>query len=508
MDKIFDYIDNKQINKIPKELSKKELSSKKCNMNPFFYAMYKLYQGNEIDLKILIKLANNKYTEVNHHFFYEIYNKTLFTILLHNYELKDKIDQDGNPLWYYLIKSRFFIQEKIYSTIDVDYDQPDYNGNYPHFIAFYEYKLNNINTEQITDFYNYLIKIKYKFGYNDKDQSFLEEFYESSNIDIITIEQVKPLLLLKSNCPVSSDNELINKFLQNFNTTLPRMKTILEEYPVYDNKKVIDILHGSFTMERYLNLTEKDKIELLGIFYQSFVNLNETQVLYVIHPLIHSFDIYVSLCKVIDKKLNKNYNRIVLGESLNKMMFLYDNFTKTTSNYLAFSNHFYERDSGEFNKKKYDRYIDNNLNNYKKLIENSIKNFDKLIKNEKIYLIDFAYTGMGMISFLHLFKELYPKEFKSIICVLTYSEKDSNYIRLKKMLNKMKVKYIFIKVPYFILKVFYDELYNDRCMKRIQISRFKLLDENELSDQEYRIPCQLNRCNLLKFYILNQLEHN
>jgi len=506
MDKIFDYIDKKEINKIPKELNKKELSNKKCNMNPFFYAKYKLYEGNEIDLKILIKLANNKYTEVNHHFFIEIFNKTLFTLLLHNYDPKDELDQDGNPLWYYLIKSRFFIQEKMYLTMDIDYNIPQYKGDYPHFTAFYEYRKNNISTEQITDFYNYLIKINYKFRENDKDLSLLEEFYNSFDIDTITIEQLKPLLLLESYCPVSSNNELINKFLHNFNTTLPRIKTIIDEYPVNDNQKVIDILHGSFTMERYLNLTEKDKIELLRIFYQSFVNLNEIQVLHSIHPLIHSFDIYVSLCKVIEKKLNKNYHRIVLGESLNKMMFLYDNLTKTTSNYLAFSNNFYDRDTGKFNNKKYDRYVENNLNNYKKLIENSIKDFDKLIKNEKIYLIDFAYTGMGMISFLHLFKELYPKEFKSIICVFTYSNKDSNYIRLKKMLNKMKVKYIFIKVPYFILKVFYDELYNDRCMKKIQISRFKLLDERELSDQEYRLPCQLNKCNLLKFYILNQLE--
>ena len=507
MEKIFDYIYKREINKIPKELSKKELSSKKCNMNPFYYAMYKLYQGNEIDLKILIKLANNNYTEINHYFFNEIFDKTLFTIFLHKYEPKEKLDQEGNPLWYYLFRSRYFIQEKMYLTVEVDYSKPDYNGNYPHFLLFYESKNGYISAKDLFDFYTFLIRINYKFELDDQNNSLLEKLYNSEDINNINNDQIQSLLLLIPYCTVSKENKLINNFLENFNETLPKMISILEEYPVYDNNHVINILHGSFTMKRYLELTMKDKIELMGIFYNTFVNLNDKLMLYTIHPIIHSFDIYVSLCKTLEKKLNKNYYRIVIGESLNKMMFLYDNLTKTTSNYIAFSNNFYDKNTGNFNKKKYDRYINDNLNNYKKLIENSIEDFDSK-NNEKIYLIDFAYTGMGMISFLHLLKLLYPKKYSSFICVLTFSEKNYDYKRLKKMLTKMKVKYIFIQVPYFILKVFYDELYQDRCMKRMQISRFKLLDERDMSDEEYKLPCQLNKCNLLKFYILNQLENN
>jgi len=501
MNKIFDFIDNKEIDKISKELTKDELNSKKCKMNPFFYAMYKLYQGNEIDLKILIKLANNKYTEINHHFFIEIYDKVLFILFLNNYESKDIIDSDGTPLWWYLLYSRFFIQDKLYLSISIDYSKPSFNGEYAHFIIFYVYISGNISADEMYDFLNYLIKINYKFELDDNNQSFLEKLYNSEDINHIKNDIVKSLLLLSKYCPVLKEYEVITQFLDNFNETLPKIKNILDDYPVYDNEKVIDILLD----KKYSELTEKDKIELMGIFYKTFVNLNDDQVLYTIHPIIHSFDIYINLCNILQKKLDKNYYRIVIGESLNKMMFIYDNLTKTTSNYLAFSSNFYDKNTGLFNKKKYDRYVTNNLNNYKKLIENSIEKIREN-ENKKIYLIDFAHTGMGMISFLHLFKELYPKEFKSIICVLTYSEKNNDYKRLKKILNKIKVKYIFIQVPYFILKVFYDELYQDRCVKRMQISRFKLLDEGELSEEEYRSPCKLNKCKLLKFYILNKLE--
>ncbi len=511
MGDIFELIDKKKFDEI-KKLERINLSQKKCKMDVFEYAISNLYQGNSDDLKILIYLAGFEYNETNHYLFNKIDDKILFILFLKNYKKINKIDIEGNPLWFYLIKSRFFIQEKLYENkySDIDYSFPNFRGNYVHSIVFYTYIDNkNITADQLYNFYMFLIQNNYEFNINDENSTLIDILIKNDMWnETITNDSIKTILLLFEYEKSKNINiNLIKKFFYNFYESYITMPSLIKDYPSYNQNVVNKILNQKMNVINYKNINEKDKIELIGSFYKNYVNLDNEIYIRSIHPIIHSFDVFLEITDKIIKKVNKNNYRLVVGESLNKIMYLFDNLTKTNSNYIAFSGSFYlynfEENKLIFNKKKYDRFVKFGLDNYKILMNKCIK---EIKDSDELYIFDFVATGKGILSFLHLFRELYPKEYKKIHCVFTYSEKNHLYKTIKKEFKKLKIKTTFIEIPYVLLKVFYDELYEDRCIKKMPISKFTAIHEGDTSDEEYPKSCNLNKCNLMKFYILDQLE--
>ena len=105
----------------------------------------------------------------------------------------------------------------------------------------------------------------------------------------------------------------------------------------------------------------------------------------------------------------------------------------------------------------------------------------------------------------------FKKKIKLILITDTINSKyklyysSNNSIKIKKKLNKDKIKFKIINFKCNILSIFTQEIYNNRCFKSLSIDQIcsKKFDGNIFETYN-----KINLNNLIKFYIIdrNQLH--
>jgi hypothetical protein len=258
----------------------------------------------------------------------------------------------------------------------------------------------------------------------------------------------------------------------------------------------------------YALLTIKEKIFLRNIFYSIYIHKNN----YIkIHPIIFNYDMYKLFATQLYKISNiKNSIRIIVGESFNKLGLLLDLYSKTNSYYIPFSKNIYDNDNFTISKKyKYLTY--QYLKPFRSIILKLIP-YNIMIATDIIYIYDLINSGKGILSFVHIYNIMFPEFKKKIRLILITDTINSKYklyyssnnsIKIKKKLNKDKIKFKIInfKCNMYILSIFTQEIYNNRCFKSLSIDQ---ICSKKFDGNIFEIYDKINLNNLIKFYIIDR----
>ena len=418
--------------------------------------------------------------------------------------------------WYPETTNKFII-DRLYLKSKINYSQKltnfsidGFDGFSIIYIAYISYIQGYINLKQLKLFYNHsLSEIKLNQNINLLEFIYLTAFGRIFNPELFNIFSVKTIipsynliLYLQKRLKENKDFILYKKFYKNYSTFKIPNYDILEI-----NKSVIkrsNQLLGSkfYTIDMYKQLNNDDKKFLLNLFYTKYINDDN----YInIHPIIFNFNMYKDFIRKITVNKVSNSINIIIGESFNKLGLIMDMMYKTNSYYIPFSKTIYKNDKFKIDK-KYKKYLNiNYLSSFKSIINNIIP-YDKMLECHKIYMYDQINSGKGILSFVYLFNIMFP-EFKNKIHLilvsdtinskykLYYSSNNSSNIR-----KKLDVKFNIynLKCNKYILDIFTQEIYNNRCFKYLPIDD---INNNNINIfQKYNNKINMN--NLIKFYII------
>ena len=269
-------------------------------------------------------------------------------------------------------------------------------------------------------------------------------------------------------------------------------------------KRANDLLGaGLYTYKMYNNLNSQDKHFLLDIFYTTYI---DTSNLIDIHPIIFNFDMYKGFAKKIGEN-TKDGIRIIIGESLNKLGLLLDLHYKTESYYIPYSKNIYKNNIFTIDSQYMPYLTEEYLKSYKSII-NTLLPYSVMKSADKIYICDIIESGKGMLSFVDIFNIIFP-EFKHklhLIFITTiinakydlYYQTDNKDAIINKI-SRDKVKYTLynFNCNIYILSIFTEEVYNNRCFVSLPIQKIKNKNMNIFQSYTNKI----NRNNLMKFFI-------
>lgn len=386
--------------------------------------------------------------------------------------------------------------------------------------------------KKITDFsldgyYGFTLLYLVYFSYN---QGFIEFgefklFLENCDLDTrlsnnINLLELVYLTVFNKKLHISVPSYKVVQFLQNKiqkNNDFALYKIFYKNYFTYKSpnyerlsindavcKRTNDLLgDGFYTHEMYTNLSREDKHFLLNVFYTTYID--KTNLL-DIHPLIFNFDMYKGFAKKIGS-FAKDGIRIIIGESLNKIGLLLDLFYKSDSYYIPYSKNIY-KDTIFTPDPQYKPYLtEEYLKSYKSIL-NTLVPYTLMKSAKTIYIYDIVESGKGVFSFVDIFNCIFP-EFKHklhLIFITTiidpkyelYYQTD-NMAAIVKKLSHDNVKYTIynFKCNIYILSIFTEEIYNNRCFISLPIEKIKNKNINIFQSYTNKI----NRNNLLKFFI-------
>jgi hypothetical protein len=308
---------------------------------------------------------------------------------------------------------------------------------------------------------------------------------------------------LQKRIKANDDFILYRNFYRNYFTyKLPKYERLSMNAQII--RRINDLLGaGLYTHEMYNNLSDKDKDLLLNAFYTVYIDNNN---LIDIHPIIFNFNMYIGFAKKIIQN-RANGIRIIIGESLNKLGLLMDVYNKSDSYYIPYSKSIYKNNTFTVDPKYKEYLTEEYLDSYRSII-NAFIPYSVMKSSDIIHIYDIVSSGSGMLSFVHIFNILFP-EFKhklhlNIVTTIInkkyelYYQKE-NLVAIKNKLLHDNFKYTIynFKCNMYILSVFTEEIYDNRCFISLPIEKIKDKDMNVF--QEY--IHEINRNNLIKFFI-------
>ena len=416
--------------------------------------------------------------------------------------IKTIFNKDSNNLF---ILDKLYLTNKFNYSLRIEEFRIDgFDGFTIIYLVYLSYLQQFTNLKQIKSFYKYC-PLNAKLNQNIN----LLEFIYLTAFNKLLGDKLKSydiILFLQRNLKENPDFKLYKIFYKNyFNFKIPKYEKInITNFVINKSNKLLG--DQFYTVDMYKKLDNNDKTFLTNLFYTTFIDSNN----YIdIHPIIFNYSMYKNFVKKIGYATSDSI-RIIIGESFNKLGLLMDLYYKSNSYYVPFSKNIYSDD--KFNiEKKYKQYLtDEYLSSFKFIINNLIP-FDIMQKAKKIYIYDLINSGRGILSFIHIFNIMFP-EFKNKIKLILISDtindkyklyfNHNNKIEIKKKLKQDNVKFkIFnFKCNLYILSVFTQEYYNYRCFKSLPIEKINNKNMNIFEKYDMNI----NKNNLIKFYIINQ----
>ena len=304
----------------------------------------------------------------------------------------------------------------------------------------------------------------------------------------------------------NNDFIIYRHFYKNYFTyKLPKYERL--SMNVQTIKTINDLLGaGLYTHEMYNNLSAKDKVLLLNAFYTVYIDNNN---LIDIHPIIFNFNMYIGFAKKIMQN-SVNGIHIIIGESLNKIGLLMEIYNESNSYYIPYSKSIYKNNTFTIDPKYKEYLTEEYLISYRSIINTFIP-YSVMKSSEIIYIYDVVSSGSGILSFVHIFNILFPEfkhklHLKIVTTIINkkyelYYQKD-NLVAIKNKLLHDNLKYTIynFKCNMYILSVFTEEIYDNRCFVSLPIEKIK--DKNMNVFQKY--IDEINRNNLIKFFIRHQ----
>ena len=410
--------------------------------------------------------------------------------------------------------SNLFISDKLYLTnkfnyslrIPIDILELDgFNGFSIIYLVYLSYLQKFTTIDQIKTFYKYC-PLTAKLHQNIN----LLEFIYLTAFNPLLGNQLKSyeiILFLEKRIKANIDFKLYKIFYKNyFHFTIPKYKKLnITTSTINRAKKLLG--NEFYTLSMYKSLFSNDKVFLMNLFYTTYIDSNN----YIdIHPIIFNYNMYMGFVKEIGNN-TKDGIRIIIGESFNKLGLLMDLYYKSDSYYIPFSKHIYTNEKFIIDE-KYKKYLtEEYLSIFKNLIIKLIP-YSIMEGANNIYIYDLIESGKGIFSFLHIFKIIFP-EFKNKIYLILISNIISdkyklyysfnNNIEIKKKLKKDNIRHrvINFKCNIYILNIFTEERYNNRCFKSLPIEKINNKQLNIFENYT-----NINRNNLIKFFIFKNFE--
>jgi hypothetical protein len=404
------------------------------------------------------------------------------------------------------------IYDKLYLTTKINYllkiknfKIDGFDGFTIIYFAYFSYLQKFISLEQLKLFYNHCRSLTIKLNQN---LNLLEFIYLTVFNDKFgnKLQSYNLILFLQKKIKENSDFNLYKIFYKNyFNFKIPNYKKLnITDTLINKSNKLLG--NQCYTLEMYNNLDNNDKIFLRNLFYTTYID-NKNYI--DIHPIIFNYDMYKNFVKELGYGTSDGI-RIIIGESFNKLGLLMDLYYKSDSFYIPYSKSIYS--DNEFNiDNKYKQYLtEEYLSSYKYII-NKLIPYNIMQNTNKIYIYDLINSGKGILSFLHIFNIIFP-EFKNKIFLilvsntinnkynLYYSENNNIKIKEKLTFDNIKFKIYNFKCNIYILSVFTEEYYNYREFKSLPIEKIY----NKRINIYQRYTNNINRNNLIKFYIINK----
>lgn len=415
---------------------------------------------------------------------------------------------------FFNTSSNLFILDKLYLINKFNYSLripnnilgiDGFNGFTIIYLVYLSYLQKFTTIKQVIEFYKYC-PLTAKLYQNIN----LLEFIYLTAFNKLLGNQLKSydlILFLEKRIKCNIDFKLYKIFYKNyFNFVIPKYNKLDTTADIINRAK--ELLGNEFyTLSMYKSLNSNDKAFLINLFYTTYIDPNN----YIdIHPIIFNYNMYKQFVKEIGNN-TKDGIRIIIGESFNKLGLLVDLYYKSDSYYLPFSKHIYSNNKFAINK-KYKKYLTKEyLSTFKYIIIKLIP-YDIMKGANNIYIYDLIESGKGLFSFIHIFNIIFP-EFKDKIYLILISNfindkyklyySSNNNIEIKKKLKRDNIRHrvINFKCNIYILNIFTEERYNNRCFKSLPIEKInnkKLNIFEEYSD--------INRNNLIKFFINFKLE--
>jgi hypothetical protein len=405
-----------------------------------------------------------------------------------------------------LINDKLYLTTKINFLLKIKNFKIDgFDGFTIIYFAYFSYLQKFISLEQLKLFYNHCQSLTIKLNQNI---NLLEFIYLTVFNDRFgnKLQSYNLILFLQKKIKENLDFILYKIFYKNyFNFKIPNYKKLnITDTLIKKSKKLLG--NQCYTLEMYNNLDNNDKIFLRNLFYTTYID-NKSYI--DIHPIIFNYDMYKNFVKELGYRTYDGI-RIIIGESFNKLGLLMDLYYKSNSYYIPYSKSIYSDDKFNIHNKYMQYLTEEYLNSYKYII-NKIIPYNIMQNTNKIYIYDLINSGKGILSFLHIFNIIFP-EFKNKIFLilvsntinnkynLYYSENNNIKIKEKLTFDNIKFKIYNFKCNIYILSVFTEEYYNYREFKSLPIE--KIYNRRINIYQKY--TNNINRNNLIKFYIINK----
>ena len=183
---------------------------------------------------------------------------------------------------------------------------------------------------------------------------------------------------------------------------------------------------------------------------------------------------------------------------------------KSDSYYIPYSKSIFSDTKFTIDKNYYQYLTPEYLSSYKYIITKLIP-YDIMKNSDNIYVYDIISEGKGIISFIYIFNLMFPELKNKIKLILIennignkyklYYQKNNIY-NIKQKLNIYNIDYTIynFKCNIYILSVFTEEYYNNRCFISLPIEKINKKNINIFTNYKNNI----NINNLLKFYIINK----
>lgn len=322
------------------------------------------------------------------------------------------------------------------------------------------------------------------------------------------LQSNKLILFLEDKLKENSDFNLYKIFYKKyFQYKIPSYQKLNVSQSII--KKSNKLLGNKFyTLEMYNNLNGDEKKFLINLFYSTYI---DKQNYIDIHPIIFNYKMYLDFAKEIGENTS-NGIRIIIGESFNKIGLLMDLHYKSNSYYIPFSKNIFLDNKFTLDT-KYNKYLTSEyLTSFKYIITKLIP-YDIMKNSDTIYIYDLIDSGKGIISFLHIFNLMFP-ELKNKLKLVLISNiigtkydlyyQHNNIQNIETKLKEYKINYIIhnFKCNIYILSVFTEEKYNNRCFKSLPIEK---INSKQISIFK-KYSNTINKNNLIKFYIIDRFE--
>lgn len=536
------YVMNDLITRTDYKLGQKMYRRNQEQNTIFFFIKYMISKDEE-----LIKDMSDKAI-------YMSLIKKLFKRQNVNWNIKINFNEKLNLLTYlYLVKvtSLTRYNQTLYhfcneSIKHINPNKSDANGNYPLDIYMDDYEGNSAiyypyikilidngaykfnmpakmeaNKDILSDNLNFVIQ-----HYNDYHKTMMESYkyiikYIKDNNVIET--------LIKSRYEPDKRKKILNM------TDLNDKNIEKSLFSLYNNVHIVLSMcnylshtllpHDRIINYQYYHTIPKEHIGILNhilVFYTAIEGLNQIEHFkekgtglvpeiinsYNLHPIVYKFPVVYKISRKLLTKYPKNGYIVTVGESLNKILFLQELIEKyelknnnNTYVNLPFSGRI-KTDSSPETIKLATKYC-------KHLYEKNIHPEQIVNQDKPITIVDFAASGAGIYSFVHMYFKLCTqgwswyklnKLHKLSKIVITSSWNHD----LSKQFKKMSIKLEDIRLPYHVLSYLYDT--NDyRCLKQFKTDKWSELDDVNFDEKEkFELGKDINGCNLVRYYIIDR----